>query len=343
LGNEGSENPQKPTIQDVARLANVGVGTVSRVINNQANVSEATRQRVKATIEALGYKPDQAARALRHGKTGSVGVLVPLFTRHFYVEILRSIVRATSDAGMSLIVFDIERMEDLDTAINRVAARGLVDGLFAVSIVPSDSQIQTILSSELRLVLIDAFHPQVSSVEIDHSFGAYLAVSYLITLGHKRIGLIGRPDDPFAEGFGPRKEGYIRALTEAGFPIDNELLVAGEYSRESGTRCMEQLLSLRNRPSAVFAGSDLQALGAIEAIHNAGLRVPEDIAVIGYNDVELAEYVGLTTVRLPLSQVSATATARLSEELSDNSAETRHTCLGGELIIRRTSGKPKNQ
>jgi len=328
------------TIQDVAGRAGVGAGTVSRVLNANANVSERTRRRVEAANDELGYKPDVAARALRRGRTGTIGAVVPFFTKHFYVEVLRAVARATAATDLSLIVFDIERREERERALGQVTAHGFLDGLLTVSLVPNDAELRAIAASGLQLVLIDGSHPALSGVEVDHAHGAYLAVRHLVQLGHRRIALIGRPDDPFERGFGPRLEGYRRALADANLDVDSSLLIAGEYSRESGRQAMEGLLTLAERPTAVFAASDLQAIGAMEAIREAGLRVPEDLAVVGYNDIELAEYLGLTTVRLPTATMGEIGVRLLCESLAGDQVTPRRVRLRGELVVRRTSGGP---
>jgi DNA-binding LacI/PurR family transcriptional regulator len=328
----------KSTIQDVARLAGVGTGTVSRVLNDAPNVREATRLRVEAAVERLDYKPDLAARALRSRRTGSIGLVLPSFTKHFYVEVLHAITRVATAAGLSLIVFSLELKEERERVLGKEVVASPFDGLIVVSLVLSDREIRAITSTGRELVLIDATHSDLSSVEIDHAGAAYLAVKHLIQLGHRRIGFIGRSDDPFALGFGLRLDGYRHALAEAGIEADDSLLVTGDYSRESGLSAMESLLKLPERPSAIFASSDLQAIGAMEVIRDYGLRVPEDIAIVGYNDIELAEYIGLTTIRLPTSTIGDEAVRLLREALDKSDGPAQRVCLQGELVVRRTCG-----
>lgn len=331
------------TIQDVARRAGVGVGTVSRVLNASAGVSEASRRRVLAAIAELSYRPDAAARSLRRRRNEAVGVLVPSFAKHFYVEVVRAVARATAAAGLSLIVFDIERPEERDRVLSRGIVHAPVDGLLVVSLAPSEGELRALTASGLKVVLVDSARPDFASVEVDHVQGAYLAVSHLVQLGHRRVGLIDRPEDPFAsEGFGPRLEGYRRAVGEAGLGIDDDLLTTGEYSRQSGQEAMGRLLHRPERPTAVFAASDLQAIGAMEAIRDAGLSVPDDIAVVGYNDVELAEYIGLSTVRLPTLTMGTIGVGLLVDALANAQALPARVRLEGELVVRRTSGAPRS-
>ncbi|MHB1131525.1 MAG: LacI family DNA-binding transcriptional regulator [Chloroflexota bacterium] len=335
----GDKRPNRITIHDVARQAGVGVGTVSRVLNAQPGVNEDTRRRVGAVIAELAYRPDLAARSLRRGRTGTVGAIVPFFTKQLYVEILRAVTRATATMELSLVVFDVERPEEYERAIHQWLSRGLVDGLLLVSITPTDDQVSRLAEAGLELVLIDAFHPQVPSVDVDHARGAVAAVSHLLDLGHSRIGLIDRPSDPFAtSGFGPRLDGYGQAHAEAGIAVDNRLLTSGDYSRESGHVAMERLLALRQPPTAVFAASDLQAIGAMETIRAADRLVPDDIAVVGYNDIELAEYVGLTTIRLPTVEMGDVALGLLGEALAGKATSSQHVRFTGKLVARRTSG-----
>lgn len=332
----------KVTIQDVARRAAVGAGTVSRVLNASPGVSEETRHRVEAAVEELSYRPDLLARALRKRRTGAIGALVPCFTKHFYVEVLRAIARATALTDLSLIVFDIERREERERVLGEGIAGGLVDGLLVVSLVPSAKEIEAVAASGLRMVLIDAAHAELSGVDVDHAHGAHLAVNHLVQLGHSRIALIDRPEDPLAaEGFSSRLEGYLLALAGARLNVDRLLLTTGYYSRQSGYEAMCKLLKLSERPSAVFAASDLQAIGAMEAIRDAGLGVPNDVAVIGYNDIELAEYLGLTTVRLPTTTIGEEGVRLLREALAGAQTAPQRLQLRGELVVRRTSGGPR--
>lgn len=328
----------KPTIHDVARQAGVGIGTVSRVLNRQGEVSEATRQRVLQAIEELHYRPNEAARSLRSRRTRSIGVVAPFFTRPFYIEVLRGIERALQETTFSMVVFNIERREEREDLfqsdlVNRV------DGLLILSLVPDTDEIARLQEGEPPTVLLNCHAQGLPSIELDHVSGVRSAISHLVELGHERIGFIDHPENPFEMDLpSPRYEGYVRGLDAHGLLLPLEYQLVREYSRAGGRNGAARLLTLKVPPTAIFAASDLMAIGVLEAAEERGLRVPNDLAVVGYYDVELAAFARLTTVRMPAELMGRRAVARLLEIMDDQVDEAAHEVLRGELIVRHTSG-----
>lgn len=331
----------KPSIRDVAREAGVGVGTVSRVLNHDLRVSEATRNRVAEVIRQLGYTPDLAARALRSRRTNTLGVLLPLFTRHFYVEVLREIEEAIAPTPYSLTIFSLERASDRPQRIEHCTSHGHVDGMLVISLTLTDREVARFRSADMPIVLLDSAYPGVSGVELDHLNSAYQAVAHLASLGHKRVALVDRPQDAFSpDRISDRWHGYLKACHDYGLDPIPEYRLMGEYSRASGKSSAERLLSLPQPPTAIFTGSDLQALGVLEAARERGLTVPDDLSVMGYHDIQLAEYVGLTTVRLPTVDLGRMAVEMLTTLIAERGSDPVTRRVIGTLVTRSTTGPP---
>jgi DNA-binding LacI/PurR family transcriptional regulator len=307
------ERERPPTIKDVARTAKVGVGTVSRVLNDSPMVSEDVRRRVLQTIEELGYRRSSTARNLSLGRTQTVGVVAPFFTSASVLERLRGVVEQLRLAGeYDLLMFDVESLAQRADAFRQFARNDRVDGLIVISLLPSAEEVEMLRREGLSVVLVDVVHPAFPHVVIDDVAGGELATEHLLGKGHRRIGFVGDAPSPF--GFTSsedRRKGMRRALRRAGIPSLPELEQRGPYGRAEARGMAERLLRLPDPPSAIFAASDFQAMGVLEAASALGLRVPEDLAVIGFDDIELAGAMGLTTVRQPLRETGTLATAML--------------------------------
>ena len=285
------------TIAQVAERAGVGVATVSRVLNGSPAVSEPTRRRVLEVIDALGYEPNAAARALSTGRTRTVGVVAPFFTQPSVVERLRGVARIVAGAGYQLVLYDMSSTEPF----SELSVGGRLDGLLCVSLIPSEAELDRFDAAGVPVVLVDAEHPRLSGVSIDDVEGGRLAAGHLLALGHRRIAYVGDDEaNPFGFTSSARRRiGAAAALGAAGL----ELVVRrGPHGREQARALAEELLRLPAPPTAIFAASDQQALGVLEAAEAAGLDVPRDLSVVGFDDVELARYVGLTTIAQPLEE-----------------------------------------
>ncbi len=327
------------TIQDVAREAGVGVGTASRSMSGNPHVADETRARVLAVADQLGFRPSPIARAFSRGRTQTLEVLVPLVTQHFYVEVLRGIEQALATTEYSLLIRSIERRSDRERVLRAAGLRARVDGAVLVSLNPTRGLISRVMHAALPLVLVDAEHPRLTSVGVDHAGAASTAVRHLIDLGHKRIALVDHPEDPFAPVYPhARHRGYRLALAEAGLKARPEYERVTDFTPQAGAEALRQLLALRYPPTAVFAGSDSQAIGILEAARQAGRRVPEDLAVVGYNDIEVAAYLGLTTVHIPMREMGRYAVELLLEAIEHPEAPGERVLLPAQLVVRRTSG-----
>jgi len=326
------------TIRDVAKHAGVGIATVSRVLNNNPSVSEETRQRVLQVIEELNYTPNPIARRLSTGRTWTIGALVPFFTLPEFVKQLQGIQHALSESGYDLVLFNIESLVQRDKYFLDLTQNNRVDGLILLSLSLNDTQVAAFREAEIPIVLVDGYHPQASQVMVDHTLGGKMATQYLIERGHRKIGFVSNKlDDPF-HFIAPRQrfQGYRNALDAAGIPFDEAYCRHDNPGRERARAMGRSILSQEDRPTAIFAASDTQAIGVMEAARALGLHVPEDLSVIGYGDLRDAEYLSLTTIHQPLFESGMEAVNLLLELIEDPPASPRVIELPLSLVERST-------
>jgi LacI family transcriptional regulator len=331
------------TIAKVAAEAGVGVGTVSRVLNGSPSVSEETRQRVLEAIAALDYQPNAVARALSTGRTHAVGVVAPFFTSWSVIERLRGVSRTLAAAGYQLILLDVERAEQGREFFRTVAVRGRVDGVLAISLMPTDAEIRRLRAEDVPIVLLDRAHPALPAITIDDVEGGRMAAEHLLELGHRRIAFLG---DEEANLFGfdssaLRRQGFEAAMEAAGAPVDPDWIVRRPHGRRHAREAAIWLLAQDPRPTAVFATSDVQAIGVMEAAQAADVPVPEQLSVIGFDNVEAAGYTGLTTVAQPLEEIGALSADLLLRALSGEAVESRRMPL--EIVERGSTAAPELQ
>jgi LacI family transcriptional regulator len=323
------------TIAEVARHAGVGVATVSRVLNGSPAVREQTRQRVLDAIAELGYAPNPAARALSTGRTLSVGVVAPFFTRPSVIERLRGISHVLAGAGYRMMLFDVERPGQ-DSESFRTLPGGL-DGLLSISLCPPDADLDRFAAAGMSVVLVDHPHDRLPAVYVDDVAGGRLATEHLLELGHERIAFLGDFEHNY-HGFTSsalRRVGYEQALVAAGLAVDPELVRRASHGRDAAAALARELLEEAEPPTAVFAASDTQAMGVLEAADELGADVPGDLAVVGYDDIEIARYAGLTTIAQPLEESGAIGAHLLLAALDGEGASGRQ--LPVRLVVRSTT------
>jgi DNA-binding LacI/PurR family transcriptional regulator len=294
----------------------VSAATVSRVLNDSPLVLEPTRARVRAAVDELGYRLNATARNLSIGRAMAIGVVVPFFTAPSVIERLRGVVERLGRGDRreyDLMLFDVEAPEQRGGALYDLARRDRVAGLLIMSLPVSDAEVAALERDELPAVLVDAMHPRLPRVVIDNVRGGELAAEYLLARGHRRIGFVGDlPTNRY--GFTSsedRRRGFLRALERAGIDYDPVLERLGPHGREEAGELAAGMLGLPEPPSAIFAASDLQAIGVLKAAEHLEVRVPDQLAVIGFDDIDLAEIVGLTTIRQPLREGGARAADQL--------------------------------
>jgi DNA-binding LacI/PurR family transcriptional regulator len=328
-----------PSIRDVAERAGVSPATVSRILNGSARVTASRAARVHGAIEELGYRPSSVARALSLGRIGTIGVIAPFFTHWGTLGRLRGISDAAGIDEYDLMIFNVETPKQREDALLNFARRDRVDGVLVVSVPLDDADVARLERAALPCVLIDVAHPLLSRVTIDDVAGGRLATEHLLAKGHCRIGFLGDlPAGPL--GFTAseeRRQGYEQALGAAGAPVDAGLVRQGVHGRERARELARELLSEVDPPTAIFAASDMQAIGVLEAAEAARVRVPGDLAVIGFDDIEIAEILGLTTIRQPLAEIGAGAMDLLLADLRDGTRDPVEIVHPLTLVERRTT------
>lgn len=334
------------TIADVAKQAGVGLGTVSRVLNGSPQVRDETRQRVLAAIAELEYRPNPLARGLSLGRSHTLGVVVPFFTHASAVERLRGVAAALEGSRYDLVLFNVSSPDHRDEHLASLTRRDRADGLLVMSLPPPPRELERLTSSRVPVVLVDARGEDVPMVVTDDVAGGRLATQHLVDLGHERIAFIGDdPGNPFGFTAGSQREqGYREVLDAAGLAQRPELVRHGRHDREEARTLAADLLALPDAPTAVFASSDVQATGVLAAAVATGRRVPEDLSVIGFDDIELSTYVGLTTVRQPLFDSGYLGARLLLDALDTNEPPTagEHE-LPLELVERSTTAPPSKR
>ena len=324
------------TIREVARQAGVSYATVSHVINETRFVSESTRARVLAAMEALNYQTNTLARSLRKGRTNTLGLILPDSANPYFAEIGRSIEDAAYRLGYSVILCNTERDTAREEHYVDVLSKKQVDGMIFVAAGDQADSLHSLLRREMPVILVDRDLPniEVDAVLTDNELGGYLAARHLIELGHRKIACIGGPSSitPSAD----RITGYCKALEEAGVPCDESLVVSGDYHPDSGYHLTRELLRLNSPPSAIFVLNDLMAMGALHAAAELDCRVPQDLAVVGYDNIELARFTNppLSTVAQEKTELGTRAIQILIERTEDKSLPTRRLVLPPRLIVR---------
>jgi LacI family transcriptional regulator, galactose operon repressor len=336
----GPTSPSSPAkIADVAALAGVGVATVSRVLNGRGGVRASTELRVVEAIKALNYRPSSLARSLSLQRTMVVAALLPWFTNPSAVQRVRGIVEGLSGSSYDLMVFDIESEDRQRRAFELFDRGDRADGLLVVSTLPPEAEVDRLRAAGIPCVLIDAVHPHFPSIAVDDVAGGEIATRHLLQLGHRRIALIGDPPPEFRfEWSRDRTRGYERALAAAGIEVRPEYVREGTRLPHVARAIARELLSMPDRPTAIFAASDTQALGVLEAARASGISVPEQLSVVGFDDIEVAGYVGLTTVRQPLEESGRRGARLLLEALDGGSGAPLGELLPLELVVRGTTG-----
>lgn len=326
-------------MKDVAEAAGVSVTTVSHVINETRYVSDELRARVLKAMEELNYHPNILARSLRRGKTHTIALIVPDNSNPFFAEIARVAEMIGFENDYSVILCNSNKSVEREAAYLDVLIAKKVDGVIFIAAGSPQEHLQELAREGIPVVVADRDVPQTLAdvVLVDHEQGGYDATKYLISLGHRRIACIAGPSPltPSAD----RVRGYKRALAEAHIPFDEQLVVPSTESYIGGEIAMTQLLNLDEPPTAVFAYNDVNAIGALRAIANAGLRVPQDISIVGFDDIPLASAVvpSLTTIAQPIAELGTLATELLISRIrGSNTSSGQRIMLETRLVVRES-------
>ncbi|MEX2415413.1 MAG: catabolite control protein A [Paenibacillaceae bacterium] len=327
------------TIYDVAREASVSMATVSRVVNNNPNVKPQTRKKVFEAIERLGYRPNAVARGLASKKTTTVGVVIPDISNAIFAEVARGIEDIANMYHYNIILCNADKKKDKEIRVINTLLEKQVDGLLFMGGAVTEDHIQAFKTSSVPIVLCATTDETDTypSVDIDHIAAAEEAVNTLIQNGHRHIAMIsGTLQDP-SNGFA-RYQGYKNALKKAGIPFNEDLVRIGNYRYESGLEVAQYFLELQDKPSAIFAANDEMAIGAIHAIQDKGLRVPEDVSVISVDNVRMASMVRplLSTVAQPMYDIGAVSMRLLTKLMKKESITNSRVILPHEVILRQS-------
>jgi LacI family transcriptional regulator len=329
------------TIYDIAERANVSTATVSRVFNEESKVSPDTRERVIEAAQALNYQPHAMAQGLARQRTHLISAVVPVLANYFYMGVLRGVQDALATSEFDLLVLTPSHPQEIATQLRRASQSGRSDGLLFLS-TSVDEEIADILGATAQeVVLLDTEHPNFESISIDNERGGYEATRHLVEQGRTRIAHI-TADEPEPPPAAKRRRGYERALSEAS-GVAAPMIARGDkepfaFEREGGYRAMKRLLEQDPLPDAVFAASDMQALGAMRALEERGLTVPDDVAIVGFDDIDISEYVGLTTLRQPLHDLGQLAIEKMIGRIENPDRPVSSSVFSPELRVRASSG-----
>jgi LacI family transcriptional regulator, galactose operon repressor len=330
---------QRPTIYDVARLAGVSTATVSRALNGTGQIAPATRATIEAAVEQLGYRPNTIARSLVTKSTQTIALLLPDITNPFYAALVSGIQQTALAQGWTMLLCTTESDAEREELYLRVLRAKQVDGALVDGLVLPPDRIARFVEDGFPIVCLDRDidSRSIPLVQVDNRLGGRIATRHLVDLGHTRIahvtgaGELGISDERLA--------GYRDALTEAGLAVDFQLVEEGRFTDEGGHDAARRLLERQPDLTAIFAANDLSALGVMNAVAEAGRRVPDDVSVVGFDDLHLSAYTSppLTTIRQPAVEIATLATEILIGLTRGQQAERMRHLLEPELVVRASS------
>ncbi len=330
------------TLRDVAALAGVSAATVSRALRGHRSISEATRARVQAAADQLGYvlAPSASDRA-------RVAVVMPFLDRWYFAQVLDGVERAFAARGILVLVQRLVDLDDRRRALLGDIPRREADGVLLVNVPPAPDEAALLAERRIPIVLLGATLPGVPSVEIDDVAAAHQATTHLVELGHRHIGMLsGRPFERIPFTAPPeRRRGFLLAHKDAGLPWDPNLEVTADFTVRGAQRAVAPLLDRPDPPTAIFAESDEMAFGVMVAARARGLRVPEDLSVVGIDDHDLAESMGLTTVAQPVRTLGELAALQLAGMISHHSepAPATRVMVPTMMVVRESTAPPAGQ
>jgi LacI family transcriptional regulator, galactose operon repressor len=338
----GDARPRKPSSWDIAREAKVSQATVSRVINNSTRISKATSLRVRNAMERLGYTPNNAARTLITGRSNLIGLVVSNITNPFYPEVIEAVAATAAEQDYNVVLCNTQENRELQTSYLELLIEHQVDGaILTSSLIDSEQLLDKVTTNRIPLVMVNRTVPgfAADAVHLDNRNAGQIVAKHLVELGHKSLAYVGGLEATSTNT--DRRDGFSSALSDLGIALPPDHILHGEFTRESGYTLAQQFIAQSPRPTAFFCADDQIAFGAIDAILDAGLRVPEDVAVVGVDDVAAASLrqVGLTTVRQPAAEMGRRATNLLLERIKGEPGdEPINIVLRPRLIVRRTCG-----
>lgn len=330
---------KNPTIYDVAEYSGTSISTVSRVLNSPDKVSAETRHKIFTAIDALGFVPKAEARARALRQNGRIGVITPFFTAPSFVQRLRGLAGELSKKNYELVIYTVDSADRLQSYLSSLPLTGNLDGLVIMSLPIEDTYVNHLIKHNIPTVLIEFPNTKLNSVEIDDVAGGRMVAEYLIAKGHRRIAFLGDTDLPeyAIHPVSLRLVGFRQGLQEAGIVLEDEFVRLAPYTMEQTHEVAIELLNTASPPTAIFAATDFQALSVIKVAHQLGVKIPEELAIIGFDDLDMAEYADLTSVRQHLDESGRLAIEILLAHIADNSRPVQHINLPLTIIERLTA------
>ena len=337
------------TIQDVAKAAGVAASTVSRFLNGQLHVSPATEARMRRAIRELGYVPNAHAKNLARRRSGVIGFVVPEIGNPYFGAIADYVVEAVERRGLMVLLCSTRSQAAKESSYIDLLDSGAIDGMIYLGSFRTNERLAAAIRGGLPVVVVDepiAGLPDVHTVVMDDYAGGYQAASYLVALGHRRIAFVSGPAE--LGSVAERRRGYCDALVKGGIDPDEQLNLPGHFTEQFGMSALPRLLAAGQPPTAAFVASDYIALGMLSAAETHGIRVPEDLSVVGFDDIRFSQYVRprLTTIRSPLERLAQIGVGLLFERLDSTEpgaradAQARTETLPVELIVRESAAPP---
>jgi len=331
------------TIQDVARAAGVSASTVSRYLNGQLRVSPATEAKVLGAVSELGYVPNAQARNLARRRSGVIGFVVPEISNPYFGSIADHVVEAVERHGRLVLLCSHRSQAVRQSSYIELLASGAIDGMLYLGSFRSNERLATAIADGLAVVVVDepiAGLPPVHTVVMDDYAGGYQATSYLVALGHRRIAFVSGPAE--LGSVQERYRGYSDALRKAGIDPAVQVSHAGQFTEQFGMSVLPHLLGAAEPPTAAFVASDYIALGVLSSAEAHGIGVPEDLSIVGFDDIRFSQYVRprLTTIRSPVDRLAEVGVELLFERLADPEAPARTEVLPVELVVRESAAAP---
>ena len=334
----------KSSVYEVAALAGVSIATVSRTLNQPHRVSENTRARVMEAVRTLDYTPDFEAAARARHQNDRVAVIAPMTTYPGFISRLKGVALALQERDSELIVFQVDASKlnnpNYTKYIEALASSGRYDGFIIMSLPLGGQELSRLAETKFPVVLIETNDPRFPTVQVDHRHGAELATQHLIDRGHKKLGFVGFVplQDYSLNAPLQREESFVETLKKNGLEIYPEFIVHTEYDIYATANALTQILSREDRPTAIFCAADINALGAIRAANNLGLRIPEDIAIVGFDDIDMAQYMELTTIHQPLENSGREAVQLITKIIKNPTlSPAQEILLDLHLIVRGSS------
>jgi len=333
-------NKKKATVYTVAKHAGVSIATVSRALVGSRKVTPQTRERVMQAVENLNFEPNPSARRLAYQKTETIALVFPDISGPFYSTVIRGVEQEAGRHDHNVLIYGTHGKESSGRYLRTLSSK--VDGLIIMARSVDEDSLWSLERQGIPFVLLGHSNGQIqcSSIAVDNEAGAYKAAAHLLGHGHQRIGIITGPENsPDNKG---RLQGYQKALLDAGISLQQNMVVPGNFKHEGGQIAIQKLLEGNSPPTAVLAANDEMAIGAIDAAQQMSLRVPEDLAVIGFDDIQMSALTrpSLTTVRQPMQLLGEAAVTLLFDRLQNSNGLPRHEVLGTMLVVRQSCGCP---